>query len=68
MRATTTTLPGYRVTDHRWCNYLQSGSDMTPATSQKFVSNIGLHSESRRSGWKDADHRRSTGIGHSVLE
>eukprot|EP00959_Pyramimonas_sp_CCMP1952_P248832 5201543-Pyramimonas_sp.AAC.1 len=68
MRATTTTLSGYRMTDRRWCNHLQPESAMTPTTSQGFSSNADLHFESCRCGRKDADHRRSTGIAHAALE
>ncbi|CAK0892089.1 unnamed protein product, partial [Prorocentrum cordatum] len=68
LRATATTLPGYRMTDHRWCSYLTSGKDMAPTTSQRFFSNLDLLPDSCSCGRKISDHRRSTGLEHVQLE
>eukprot|EP00959_Pyramimonas_sp_CCMP1952_P295545 6181581-Pyramimonas_sp.AAC.1 len=67
MRASTT-LPGYKMADDRWRNYLQSGSDMMLSTSQRSFTTVGLGSEPCRRGRTDTDYRRSIGVGHPTLE
>eukprot|EP00959_Pyramimonas_sp_CCMP1952_P343431 7193734-Pyramimonas_sp.AAC.1 len=68
IRATATTLPGYWMSDHRWCSYLSSGKDMAPTTSQRFFSNLDLLPDSCSCGRGSSGHRRSTGLEHAQLE